>query len=62
MPLLLVATLWYVILTTVLSIGQYYVERYYARGNEPAATGALAGRRGQPAAVRAGPADLARPS
>ena len=31
-PLLLVATLWYVILTTVLSIGQYYVERYYARG------------------------------
>ncbi len=31
-PLLLVATLWYVILTTVLSIGQYYVERRYARG------------------------------
>ncbi|HWG26477.1 amino acid ABC transporter permease [Actinospica sp.] len=32
-PLLLVATLWYVILTTLLSIGQHYVERYYARGN-----------------------------
>ena len=31
-PLLLVATLWYVILTTLLSIGQYYVERYYSRG------------------------------
>lgn len=31
-PLLLVATIWYVILTTVLSIGQYYVERHYARG------------------------------
>ncbi|HEX3784070.1 MAG TPA: amino acid ABC transporter permease [Pseudonocardiaceae bacterium] len=31
-PLLLVATIWYVILTTVLSVGQYYVERYYARG------------------------------
>jgi polar amino acid transport system permease protein len=31
-PLLLVATLWYVILTTLLSIGQHYVERYYARG------------------------------
>jgi polar amino acid transport system permease protein len=31
-PLLLVATLWYVVLTTILSIGQYYVERYYARG------------------------------
>jgi polar amino acid transport system permease protein len=32
MPLLMVATLWYVILTTVLSIGQYFIERYYARG------------------------------
>lgn len=31
-PLLLVATLWYVILTTVLSIGQHYIERHYARG------------------------------
>jgi polar amino acid transport system permease protein len=31
-PLLLVATLWYVVLTTILSIGQYYVERHYARG------------------------------
>ncbi|WP_335979560.1 amino acid ABC transporter permease [Streptomyces sp. CA2R106] len=34
MPLLLVATLWYVILTTLLSVGQYYVERHYARGSE----------------------------
>jgi polar amino acid transport system permease protein len=32
-PLLLVATLWYVILTTLLSIGQHYVERHYGRGN-----------------------------
>jgi len=32
MPLLLVATLWYIILTTLLSVGQYFVERYYARG------------------------------
>ncbi|WOC14172.1 amino acid ABC transporter permease [Gordonia sp. MP11Mi] len=31
-PLLLVATLWYIILTTLLSIGQHYVERHYARG------------------------------
>jgi polar amino acid transport system permease protein len=31
-PLLLVATLWYVILTTLLSVGQHYVERRYARG------------------------------
>ncbi|WP_083974776.1 amino acid ABC transporter permease [Kitasatospora mediocidica] len=32
-PLLLVATLWYLALTTLLSIGQYYVERHFARGS-----------------------------
>lgn len=31
-PLLLVATLWYVVLTTLLSIGQFFVERHYGRG------------------------------
>jgi polar amino acid transport system permease protein len=31
-PLLLVATIWYAVLTTVLSVGQYYLERHYARG------------------------------
>jgi polar amino acid transport system permease protein len=31
-PLLLVATLWYIILTTILSVGQYFVERHYSRG------------------------------
>lgn len=31
-PLLLVATLWYVAVTSLLSLGQYYVERHYARG------------------------------
>ncbi|AHH97247.1 amino acid ABC transporter permease [Kutzneria viridogrisea] len=31
-PLLLVATLWYVIVTSLLSVVQYYVERFYARG------------------------------
>ncbi|KRF26529.1 hypothetical protein ASG95_00015 [Phycicoccus sp. Soil803] len=31
-PLLLVASIWYLILTTVLSIGQYYLERHYAKG------------------------------
>jgi polar amino acid transport system permease protein len=29
----MVATLWYIAVTTVLGVGQYYVERYYARGN-----------------------------
>ncbi|MDQ0944524.1 amino acid ABC transporter permease [Streptomyces sp. V1I1] len=31
-PLLLVATIWYVVVTSLLSVGQHYVERYYARG------------------------------
>ncbi|MFK4187230.1 GNAT family N-acetyltransferase [Streptomyces sparsogenes] len=33
-PLLMVATAWYVFLTSVLSVAQYYVERHYARGAE----------------------------
>ena len=37
MPLLLVATIWYIILTTLLSAGQYYVERHYARGKRGSA-------------------------
>ena len=32
-PLLIVATLWYIILTTLLSAGQYFVERHYGRGS-----------------------------
>ncbi|MEW2387815.1 amino acid ABC transporter permease [Streptomyces venezuelae] len=35
-PLLMVATLWYVVVTSVLSVGQYYVERHYAKGSERA--------------------------
>jgi polar amino acid transport system permease protein len=31
-PLLLVATAWYVVLTSLLSVAQYYVERHFARG------------------------------
>jgi polar amino acid transport system permease protein len=32
-PLLITASLWYLILTSVLTAGQYYVERHYARGS-----------------------------
>ncbi|WP_409237118.1 amino acid ABC transporter permease [Streptomyces sp. PA5.6] len=35
-PLLMVATIWYVVVTSVLSVGQYYVERHYAKGSERA--------------------------
>jgi polar amino acid transport system permease protein len=31
-PLLIVASIWYLIMTSLLTIGQYYIERYYARG------------------------------
>ncbi len=31
-PLLIVASIWYLVLTSVASIGQYYIERRFARG------------------------------
>jgi polar amino acid transport system permease protein len=31
-PALVAISLWYLLLTSILSVGQYYVERYYARG------------------------------
>ncbi|TAM88862.1 MAG: amino acid ABC transporter permease [Jatrophihabitans sp.] len=36
-PLLIVAALWYLAITAVLSIAQYYVERHFDRGFQPAA-------------------------
>lgn len=32
-PLLIVASLWYLAVTAVLGVGQYYIERHFARGN-----------------------------
>jgi len=32
-PLLIVASIWYLAMTSVLYVGQYYLERYYARGS-----------------------------
>lgn len=31
-PLLIVAALWYLLITSILMVGQHYVERYYGRG------------------------------
>ncbi len=31
-PLLMVATIWYIVLTSVLSVAQYYIERHFAKG------------------------------
>jgi len=33
LPLLIVAAIWYLVLTSILMVGQYYLERYYARGS-----------------------------
>ncbi|GAB2830337.1 amino acid ABC transporter permease [Streptomyces daliensis] len=35
-PLLLVATLWYIAVTSLLGVGQHYVERHYGRGTADA--------------------------
>src|SRR5256885_1546506 len=32
-PLLIVASIWYLVFTSVLTIGQYYIERYFGRGS-----------------------------
>lgn len=32
LPMLLVATLWYVVITSALSVAQYYIERHYSKG------------------------------
>jgi len=32
-PLLVVASIWYLVMTSILTVGQYYVERHYARGS-----------------------------
>jgi len=34
-PLLIVAAIWYLVITALLSIAQFYIERYYARGFRP---------------------------
>jgi polar amino acid transport system permease protein len=32
-PLLVVASIWYLVMTSALTVGQYYLERYFARGS-----------------------------
>nr|EMP13222.1 ABC transporter permease [Gordonia sp. NB41Y] len=38
-PLLLVASTWYLVVTSILMVGQFYLERYYARGASRQLTG-----------------------
>lgn len=37
-PMLLVAATWYLVITSILMIGQHYLERYYSRGSSRALT------------------------
>ncbi len=39
-PLLIAASIWYLLITSVLQTGQYYVERYYGRGSRRIEEGA----------------------
>ncbi|GAA1721938.1 amino acid ABC transporter permease [Isoptericola hypogeus] len=51
-PLLIVAALWYLLITSILMVGQHYLERYYGRGFDGGATGG--GRRGRGPGGRGG--------
>jgi polar amino acid transport system permease protein len=55
-PLLLVASTWYLAITSVLTVGQYYLERHYARG----ASRQLTPRQLRAMAKLAGPDQAAR--
>ncbi|BAW93254.1 ABC transporter component [Actinomyces sp. Chiba101] len=44
-PLLIVAALWYIIITSILMVGQHYLERYYGRGFDSSRPGAGGKRR-----------------
>ena len=43
-PLLIVASIWYLFFTTILSIGQYFIERHYGRGTAAAGPQPLVAR------------------
>jgi len=53
-PLLLVATLWYLVMTSILSIGQHYVERYFGRGTRATRGGWLSRNRKAPTELNQG--------
>ena len=42
-PLLVVASIWYLVLTSVLSVAQYFIERRYSRGTVPVREGGVFG-------------------
>ena len=53
MPMLLVAVTWYLIITSVLNVGQGFIERYYGRGERNSAPAAKKAKAELPATVAA---------
>ncbi|TDD54069.1 amino acid ABC transporter permease/ATP-binding protein [Nonomuraea terrae] len=62
MPLLVVASLWYLLLTSFLTVGQHYVERYFGRGFGSRHTAAAERRMARRAANRAKARSVAAPA
>lgn len=60
-PLLLVAATWYLVITSILMVGQYYLERYYSKGASRKLTArqlrALAAAQGKPVVAIDGDGD-----
>lgn len=42
-PLLIVVILWYLLIVSVLSVGQYYIERHYGRGHQGSSSSGFVG-------------------
>jgi len=59
-PLLLVAAIWYIIITSILMVGQHYIERYYGKGFDSDKSSGSSGR-GPPAPRRPPPPRSAPP-
>ncbi len=61
-PLLMVAATWYLAITSLLMIGQFYLERYYSKGASrkltPRQLQALADAQGKPLVIEPGPETL----
>jgi polar amino acid transport system permease protein len=43
-PMLIVATIWYLVVTSVLTIGQFFIERHFGRGSQHPSQGTPVGR------------------
>ena len=54
-PMLIVASAWYLLFTSILMVGQYYLERYFARGRLAQDVGSATAGPGQRGGLQSGP-------